>query len=57
MEEIEKMTSEDEVEAEAKHKVTALDRLQMVSKFFRGSNLRSIDKITSTPSFIPNLML
>lgn len=32
MEEIEKMTSEEEMEAEVRHQVTALDRLQMVSK-------------------------
>jgi len=33
------MTSEEEIEAEAQHKVTALDRLQMVSKLFRELNL------------------
>ncbi|XP_011880148.1 PREDICTED: excitatory amino acid transporter-like [Vollenhovia emeryi] len=38
VEEIEKMTSEEEVEAEAKHKVTALDRLQMVIEWM-GSNM------------------
>ncbi|XP_011644497.1 excitatory amino acid transporter-like [Pogonomyrmex barbatus] len=37
-EEIEKMTSEEEVKAEAQHKVTALDRLQMVIEWM-GSNL------------------
>ncbi|XP_012062978.1 PREDICTED: excitatory amino acid transporter-like [Atta cephalotes] len=38
IEEIEKMTSEEEIEAEAQHKVTALDRLQMVIEWM-GSNL------------------
>ncbi|XP_018373275.1 PREDICTED: excitatory amino acid transporter-like [Trachymyrmex cornetzi] len=38
VEEIEKMTSEEEIEAEARHKVTALDRLQMVIEWM-GSNL------------------
>ncbi|XP_018312603.1 excitatory amino acid transporter 2 [Mycetomoellerius zeteki] len=38
VEEIEKMTSEEEIEAEAQHKVTALDRLQMVIEWM-GSNL------------------
>lgn len=51
------MTSEEEVKAEAQHKVTALDRLQMVSKFFQGSNLCSVDKILSAPSFSINLHL
>jgi len=32
------MTSDEEIEAEAQHKVTALDRLQMVSKLFQESN-------------------
>ncbi|KAG5331911.1 EAA1 protein, partial [Acromyrmex charruanus] len=38
VEEIEKMTSEEEIEAEAQHKVTALDRLQMVIEWM-GNNL------------------
>jgi len=38
------MTSEEEVEAEAQHKVTALDRLQMVSKLFR-ELLSRVDKV------------
>ncbi|XP_032680350.1 excitatory amino acid transporter-like [Odontomachus brunneus] len=37
-EEIEKMTSEEEVEAEVRHQVTALDRLQMVVEWM-GSNM------------------
>ncbi|XP_012530397.1 excitatory amino acid transporter [Monomorium pharaonis] len=38
VEEIEKMTSEEEVEAEPQHKVTALDRLHMVIEWM-GSNM------------------
>ncbi|KAG5318441.1 EAA1 protein, partial [Acromyrmex heyeri] len=38
VEEIEKMTSEEEIETEAQHKVTALDRLQMVIEWM-GNNL------------------
>ncbi|XP_024876743.1 excitatory amino acid transporter-like [Temnothorax curvispinosus] len=38
VEEIEKMTSEEEIEAKAQHKVTALDRLQMVIEWM-GSNM------------------
>lgn len=56
VEEIEKMTSEEEIEAEAQHKVTALDRLQMVNFFMNQIFIvESMKFSVRNPSVLPSI--